>query len=626
MLKLLLLLLPVLLFANAYKLKEAQLYAQQAQSYYKKGAYQEALESYHQSLELIDTDNNPIETIILYKNIAILYTKTAQYDKARYYFQKIYDNKTLVMQYPNELVWTFIEATIGMGDLSLRLHNYSDALKYYNFARSFNNNIVKDQYIQAVVLTNIATLLSLEQKYHQSLEMGKQAIALLQQSSTPNHLSLATMYATVGKNYHYLHEDTKALNYYQKSFTILKTLYGDTHLSVAPIYSHIAEIFVEQKEYDKALKMYNKALSIKKNAFHSHHPSLMESYRNLALVYSSLQNFHQSYRYAQKAFELYQRNRSVSFSILQNQDKLSYAQHNNWYIDDLLKASYFIQTPAIVLDAFYRWANYKRSIYDYENALWVLYEDSNKSIKTLIDDYRSTQQQLSYEYKTKSMDTNTTATLEDRLFRYETTLNHYLAPYVSQEINISDIQKALKPNELYIDFASLQNTYIYFAVTKDRNVTMHTFRYTKEQIDNEIKKVNRIMNKISKGKFVPDNELIQKHLSLLHKAIIADMNISKNIDTFIISPDGLLNLVPFEALFDGKRYLIEDYTISYIPSAKEFVKLSNRKQKSNKRVDIFANPDYESNTTSSTRKLSTRALKLDEYNALPYTLDEAKHF
>jgi CHAT domain-containing protein len=37
--------------------------------------------------------------------------------------------------------------------------------------------------------------------------------------------------------------------------------------------------------------------------------------------------------------------------------------------------------------------------------------------------------------------------------------------------------------------------------------------------------------------------------------------------TLVISPDGPLHYVPFHALFDGKAYLIEQYTISYTPSA-----------------------------------------------------------
>lgn len=35
----------------------------------------------------------------------------------------------------------------------------------------------------------------------------------------------------------------------------------------------------------------------------------------------------------------------------------------------------------------------------------------------------------------------------------------------------------------------------------------------------------------------------------------------------IVIPDGLLNYLPFETLFNGGRYLLEDYQISYLPSA-----------------------------------------------------------
>lgn len=60
----------------------------------------------------------------------------------------------------------------------------------------------------------------------------------------------------------------------------------------------------------------------------------------------------------------------------------------------------------------------------------------------------------------------------------------------------------------------------------------------------------------------------------------------------LVSPDGELSLVPFEALLDErKRYLVEDFAITYLTSGRDLVRMQ-RKRESRSAPVIFANPDY----------------------------------
>ncbi len=42
--------------------------------------------------------------------------------------------------------------------------------------------------------------------------------------------------------------------------------------------------------------------------------------------------------------------------------------------------------------------------------------------------------------------------------------------------------------------------------------------------------------------------------------------IAQNVDTLILAPDGLLRLIPFNALYDGTRFLVEKYALVTVPS------------------------------------------------------------
>jgi CHAT domain-containing protein len=57
------------------------------------------------------------------------------------------------------------------------------------------------------------------------------------------------------------------------------------------------------------------------------------------------------------------------------------------------------------------------------------------------------------------------------------------------------------------------------------------------------------------------------HLEDLYKALIGPIREWLSAAHLIIAPHGILHNLPFQALFDGERYLIDDFTISYAPSA-----------------------------------------------------------
>jgi CHAT domain-containing protein len=52
-----------------------------------------------------------------------------------------------------------------------------------------------------------------------------------------------------------------------------------------------------------------------------------------------------------------------------------------------------------------------------------------------------------------------------------------------------------------------------------------------------------------------------------------------NTRTILLSPDSQLNLIPFAALVDeNNRYLVENYSISYLSSGRDLLRLQNHTQ------------------------------------------------
>jgi len=59
----------------------------------------------------------------------------------------------------------------------------------------------------------------------------------------------------------------------------------------------------------------------------------------------------------------------------------------------------------------------------------------------------------------------------------------------------------------------------------------------------------------------------EAHLAELYTELIAPLRARLDADHLIFVPHDLLHYVPFHALHDGRRHLIDSYTVSYAPSA-----------------------------------------------------------
>ncbi|HKQ76533.1 MAG TPA: CHAT domain-containing protein [Blastocatellia bacterium] len=95
----------------------------------------------------------------------------------------------------------------------------------------------------------------------------------------------------------------------------------------------------------------------------------------------------------------------------------------------------------------------------------------------------------------------------------------------------------------------------------------------------------------------------------------------------LLSPDGMLNLIPFAALVDERsRFLVERYEFSYLTSGRDLLRLQV-KQSSRQPALIVANPNYGevANVRQGTQDAKTSSANLDGLFFLPLsaTADEA---
>jgi CHAT domain-containing protein len=84
---------------------------------------------------------------------------------------------------------------------------------------------------------------------------------------------------------------------------------------------------------------------------------------------------------------------------------------------------------------------------------------------------------------------------------------------------------------------------------------------------------------------------IRTHLGHLYRTLIEPIRKRMHPGRLVIAPHGVLHGLPFQALFNGQEYLIDEFTISYAPSASIYALCQARSAGKNAKSLIMGIPD-----------------------------------
>jgi CHAT domain-containing protein len=103
-------------------------------------------------------------------------------------------------------------------------------------------------------------------------------------------------------------------------------------------------------------------------------------------------------------------------------------------------------------------------------------------------------------------------------------------------------------------------------------------------------------------------ESTKAHLRSLYDELIAPVRDRLKPQHLLIVPHGVLHYVPFHALFDGERYLIDDHTVSYAPSASTFALCATKRVNADGPALLMGVPDEKAPSIGEELRALTRML------------------
>jgi len=147
---------------------------------------------------------------------------------------------------------------------------------------------------------------------------------------------------------------------------------------------------------------------------------------------------------------------------------------------------------------------------------------------------------------------------------------------------VKDARESLQPNEAVLEYFVTQDGIYLWAITKDGISDPIFIEYEREQLMNDVITLRKNLESASPDVVALTTALTSFYTKLVQPGL--DELSGKKIDTLILIPSGPLWYLPFSALqvFDQEegttRYLIERYTIAYLPSLASLPSLTRERE------------------------------------------------
>ena len=591
-----------------------------------------AREKYEKSFQLFQKLKNKKRVAITAVNIGNSYLNISNYNSSIKYYE-------LGLKEAGENVRTKILALRGLGDVYTNQSDYAKAIDYYAKAKILAKQI-NDVSANAKINIGLGIL-------YYNLEMPRKALEILKESEnnlteTENPYLKLEIEQKIGIIYNSIDSISSANSYLKNSANLAKK-YGDiyseilsntflTDISIKQGNIQFANILLHRTIKSAIANNYKQLLGLQylllsdlskmkldeinqikhitkaklfaeqSNDFNT----LIRANQKLGEIYEQNQKFIEAEKYYQIAIELIDNNFNRLFTKSDVQIKYfsNYYSVYNSLINLYLSNNKFATAFELLEKSKARNTN--------QNLVNLKLDCSVKS-DNLLNKYYDIIWKLNsklYNDEELNLITNQLKKVKNSIFRSNPALEKYLNNNAGFSIN--EIQKKLKHDQYFISYF-VQNDYLFaFQVsshglkTKKINVDINKLYELKRAIspfyNNNITGKEILFNK---DLFAFNTDAAQTFYKNFVQPIVSDIPSSSKI--IFSLPSEMIN-IPFEFLvskvynnssqylYNTKQFLINDFNISYTPSALIWIKLQNNYPLNTQMALLIGDPLFDDNT------------------------------
>ncbi len=541
--------------------------------------------------------------------IGLLYERAGQGPKAEALIQQALEviEKTLGTDhtwYARVLV-THANLRVGSGDLEK-----AEAINRRALAITEKNEQT-ETLLYGSLLNNLGDVYRQKEDYATAEDYFQRALALEEKLHGPESYAVSIMLQNLGIVARERKEYQRSIDYYTRSLRLRERAVGTDHPDYAQVLMNLANVYHAMGDDAKALDTYFKALPAWEHSVGPYHRGMLTIVGNIARTYASSGDLVRAIEYQRRVDAIIEKQFALNLTVGSERQKQAFvnsmAERTHRTIslhlieapDDpdagALAALVLLQRKGRVLDAMQdAFATVRQRVADSKD-------------QDLLDQLRATSGQLARvalsvpEHTTAEEHQQQVQALEEKKEQLEASLSADSAAFRAQmqPVTLPAVQAAMPGTAALLEFAVFRPFdpkaernaeayaaphYAVYVIRKDaapRGVDLGPVK----EIDGAIEALRDVLRDPTRSDFRQRARAVDDRIMRPLRASIGSAT-----TRLLISPDGDLNLVPFEALIDEQgRYLVERYAISYLTSGRDLLRMQLARANQSPPV-IFANP------------------------------------
>jgi len=501
----------------------------------------------------------------------------------------------------------------------------------------------------AASLNNLASLYYNQGKYDKAESLFVRSLKIRGQARGPGQLALASTMNNLASLFMDIGQYAKAETLFIKALDIkLKTLGPDNSL-LASSYDNLATLYYNQGKYTESEAYHLKALVIYEQAYGSGHPYVASCRENLAKLHASTRNFDASL----KDFISAQKSRidfiDDVFVYASEGQKINYIDKYPLINDRFLSLAARINSDESKRAALEMILKGKASVVDAVTAeKEIAYHSAEKETKVKLSELA----RICGEISTLTL--SGAETLEPAIYQQRLELLYHVKDSLETELSsdcaefrtelslrrfkLDDVAKVLPNNGILWEIVAYE-PYDYEKIGSDRKKTSNscylalTFNKQKDisiidlgeaaLIDSLIRQTRKMIYDAGAGIYAlgesKAEEELNKVTGRLYDLVFRPMlSLSESASEIFISPDGLLNLLPFDILpCPGGKYVVEQYKLSYLSSGRDLLRFNNEPE-ANNLVILMAGPNFDLDRTRADSENSRNQTEINGVEINPF--------
>lgn len=602
--------------------------------YMAKSDFLKAEEFFQRALAIKEKSNQPAngQTFWLLNNLGTIFVNLDQFGQAETTLQRAIEVATSVFGADAP---SAINATVNLANVYDEEGDYIKAQSVFEQALAAGERIAgPDDPGISVIVANISGVCSERGDYLNAIRFGQRAVNIFEKAGRLEDSRLAFALVSLGDAYRFSgeldkaeslydralkiyekklggddplvadnlayladiyrerHEFARAEAFYQRSLSIREKNVGEGNSTVGASLDSLGLLYSDQDDYARAEPLYRRALAIQQKSLGAENPVVAETLTHLSALETAKGDFVQAESFLSQAIAISQHNADLNLIAGSERQKLDYLRLWSSQLDRAITLSSSLapdQKAArdlAVTTVLQRKGRVQDVLAD---SLRTLHQRVGPGDARLLDQFDEVTSQVARlvvsgpQHITVEENEKRINTLREQRERLEAEISMRSAQFraQSQPVTLEAVRAALPANSALIEFVNYQRT----LPSKSGEQGVGESRYiayvirpsgeTQWKELGEAKELVRAIDAYRQALRDPNRNDVNQLARALDEKILQPLRpMLGDATRMLISPDGQLSLIPFEALVDQQnQFAVQRYSISYLSTGRDLLRM-----------------------------------------------------